>query len=71
MCYSKHTNGMFDKVNDEMRIDMARNKYPEETYQLILDVSMRLFFEPDMSLIISCNFSTKMLNPLETAPTSS
>lgn len=24
---------------------MARNKYPEETYQLILDVSTRLFFE--------------------------
>lgn len=29
----------------EMGIDMARNKYPEETYQLILDVSTRLFFE--------------------------
>lgn len=24
---------------------MARNKYPEETYELILDVSTRLFFE--------------------------
>ena len=24
---------------------MARHKYPEETYQLILDVSTRLFFE--------------------------
>lgn len=28
-----------------MGIDMARNKYLEETYQLILDVSTRLFFE--------------------------
>ena len=45
MCYSKHTIGMFWKFNDEMRSDMARNKYPEETYQLILDVSTRLFFE--------------------------
>ena len=28
-----------------METDMARNKYPEETHQLILDVSTKLFFE--------------------------
>lgn len=33
------------EFNDEMGIDMATNKYPKETYQLILDVSTRLFFE--------------------------
>ena len=36
---------MFGEFKYEMGIDMARNKYPEETYQLILDVSTRLFFE--------------------------
>ena len=36
---------MFLESYYEMRLDMARNKYPEETYQLILDVSTRLFFE--------------------------
>lgn len=29
----------------EMEKGMARNKYPEETHQLILDVSTKLFFE--------------------------
>ena len=38
MCYLKHTKSMFGDY-------MSRNKYPEETVTLILDVAQKLFIE--------------------------
>lgn len=41
-----HTYRRYEKENHfEMEEVMARNKYPEETHKLILDVSTKLFFE--------------------------
>ena len=40
---------------------MARNKYPEETVKLILDVATHLFVEKDMTQHLCRTSSTKQI----------